>query len=163
LFAIEQLEPKRHDRAAFDCGVEALNRYLEKLAVQHRSKGISTTFVLIDSDQPRKVLGYYSLSAATIQFDQLSSTDRKGLPKYPIPAVRIGRLAAALSTCGQGLGELLLQNAIKRVLLMQNTLGVYAVVVEAKDAAAESFYLKYGFRLCDVESRQLYLPLGTST
>jgi predicted GNAT family N-acyltransferase len=60
----------------------------------------------------------------------------------------------------QGLGELLRQNAIKRILRTRNTLGIYAVVVEAKDAAAEAFYRKYGFRLCDLESKQLYLPLG---
>jgi predicted GNAT family N-acyltransferase len=83
------------------------------------------------------------------------------LPTYPIPAVRIGRLAAAVSALSRGIGELLLQNAIKRVLLSRSTLGVYAVVVEAKDASAEAFYRKYGFRLCDVEARQLYLPLGT--
>ncbi len=55
---------------------------------------------------------------------------------------------------------MLLQNAIKRVLLSRSTLGVYAVVVEAKDASAEAFYRKYGFRLCDAQARQLYLPLG---
>jgi len=86
--------------------------------------------------------------------------DRKGLPKYPIPAVRIGRLASSASARGMGLGELLLQNAVKRVLQARNTLGIYAIVVEAKDGSAEAFYRKYGFRLCDSQNRQLYLPLG---
>lgn len=140
--------------------MEPLNLYLKTLAVQHRSKGIATCFVLIDSDQPASILGYYCLSAATVAFEQLSDVDRKGLPTYPIPAVRIGRLAASVSSRGQGVGELMLQNAIKRILLTRNTLGVYAVIVEAKDAAAESFYRKYGFRLCDSITRQLYLPLG---
>jgi len=159
-FSVEELNPKRHDRAAFDCGVEPLNRYLQALAVQHRAKGIATTFVLVDSDQPGAILGYYSLSAATLAFELLTEADRKGLPTYPIPAVRIGRLAATAALRGRGLGELLLQNAIRRTLLARRTLGVYAVVVEAKDASAESFYRKYGFRLCDVQTRQLYLPLG---
>jgi predicted GNAT family N-acyltransferase len=79
---------------------------------------------------------------------------------YPVPAVRIGRLATSLSVRGQGLGELLLQNAIKRALQARNTLGVRAVLVEAKTSAAEGFHRKYGFRLCDPKSRQLYLPLG---
>jgi GNAT superfamily N-acetyltransferase len=61
---------------------------------------------------------------------------------------------------GRGLGELMLQNAFKRILQARTTLGVYAVVVEAKNAAAERFYRKYGFRLCDPKSSQLYLPLG---
>jgi predicted GNAT family N-acyltransferase len=158
--AVEELDPKRHDRAGFDCGIEILNRYLKSLATQHRIKGIATTFVLIDSDQPTRILGFYALSAATLSFEKLTDADRKGLPAYPIPAVRIGRLASATSARGQGLGEMLLQNAIKRILEARRTLGVYAVVVEAKDAAAEAFYRKYGFRLCDAQHRQLYLPLG---
>lgn len=160
VFVVEELDSKRHDRAEFDCGVEPLNRYLKTLALQHRSKGIATSFVLVDSDHPARILGYYSLSAAGLAFAQLSDADRKGLPRYPIPAVRIGRLAASATARGKGLGELLLQNAIKRILLTRHTLGVYAVVVEAKDATAELFYRKYGFRLCDAETRQLYLPLG---
>jgi predicted GNAT family N-acyltransferase len=157
---VEELDPKRHDRAAFDCGVESLNRYLQTLATQHRTKGIATSFVLVDSDQPARILGYYSLSAASLAFERVAEPDRKGLPAYPIPAVRIGRLAVSTSAKGMGLGELLLQNAVKRVLQARETLGVYALIVEAKDATAEAFYRKYGFRLCDAQSRQLYLPLG---
>jgi predicted GNAT family N-acyltransferase len=159
-FAVEELEAKRHDRTGFDCGVEPLNRYLKTLAGQHRAKGIATTFVLVDTEQPSRVLGYYSLSAASLAFDRLTEADRKGLPAYPVPAVRIGRLATSVSVRGQRLGELLLQNAIKRILQTRNSLGVHAVVVEAKDSTAEGFYRKLGFRLCDPKSRQLYLPLG---
>lgn len=158
--AIEELDSKRHDRAGFDCGVEALNRYLRTLASQHRTKGIATTFVLMDTAAPATILGYYSLSAASLAFERLTDADRTGLPSYPIPAVRIGRLAASAAHRGQRLGELLLQNAIKRTLAARHTLGVYAVLVEAKDAASEAFYRKYGFRLCNESTRQLYLPLG---
>jgi ribosomal protein S18 acetylase RimI-like enzyme len=159
-FAVEELEAKRHNRTGFDCGVEPLNRYLKTQAGQHRVKGIATTFVLVDSDRPSYILGYYSLSAASLAFERLTETDRKGLPAYPVPAVRIGRLATSVSARGQGLGALLLQNALKRILQARNTLGVHVVIVEAKDLAAERFYRKYGFRLCDPQSRQLYLPLG---
>jgi predicted GNAT family N-acyltransferase len=158
--AIEELDAKRHDRAGFDCGVEALNRYLRTLASQHRAKGIATTFVLVDTSAPATIMGYCSLSAASLAFERLSDADRTGLPSYPIPAVRIGRLAASAAHRGQGLGELLLQNAIKRTLVARHTLGVYAVLVEAKDAAGEAFYRKYGFRLSNESTRQLYLPLG---
>jgi predicted GNAT family N-acyltransferase len=159
-FAVEELDSKRHDRIGFDCGNEILNRYLKSLATQHRQKGIASTFVLIDSDQPTHILGYYTLSAATLSLAKLTDADRKGLPTYPVPAVRIGRLAGSLGARGQGLGELLLQNAIKRIMQARSTIGVYAVVAEAKDSAAEAFYRKYGFRMCDATSRQLYLPLG---
>jgi len=159
-YAVEELDAKRHDRTGFDCGIEPLNRYLKALAGQHRVKGIATIFVLIDSERPSRLLGYYSLSAASLAFERLTEADRKGLPAHPVPAVRIGRLATSESGRGQRLGELLLQNAIKRILQARNLLGVQAVVVEAKSAAAQGFHRKYGFRLCDPESRQLYLPLG---
>lgn len=158
---VEELDARRHDRAGFDCGVEPLNRYLKTLAGQHRVKGVATSFVMIDSDRPAQILGYYSLSAASLASERLVEADRKGLPAYPIPAARIGRLATSISVRAQGLGELLLQNAIKRILQARNLFGVFALVVEAKEAAAEAFYRKYGFRLCDSQSRQLYLPLGT--
>lgn len=160
-FAVEELDPKRHDRTGFDCGVEGLNRYLKNLATQHRAKGLATTFVLTDPNEPARILGYYTLSAATLSFEILTDADRKALPAYPIPAVRIGRLASGASVQGRGLGEMLLQNAIKRILMARSTLGVFAVIVEAKDASTEAFCRKYGFRLCDAQSRQLYLPLGT--
>ncbi len=159
--AVEELEAKRHDRTGFDCGVEPLNRYLKTLAGQHRVKGIATTFVLVETERPSRILGYYSLSAASLAFERLTDADRHGLPAYPVPAVRIGRFATSVSARGEGLGELLLQNAIKRILHARNILGVHAVVVEAKDPVAEEFYRKYGFRLCDPKSRQLYLPLGS--
>jgi hypothetical protein len=104
-----------------------------RLAGQHRVKGIATTFALIDSERPSQILGFYTLSAASLAFERLTEADRKGLPAYPVPAVRIGRLATSVSVRGQGFGELLLQNAIKRILQARNTLGVHAVVVEALD------------------------------
>ena len=161
-FEVLELDGRLHNRAGFDCGSEPLNRYLKTLATQHRAKGIATTFVLIGSAEPSGILGYYALSAAALSFESLADADRKGQPAYPIPAVRIGRLAAATSVRSKGFGELLLQNAIKRILQSRDTLGVNAVIVEAKGAAAEGFYRRYGFRICDPQSRQLYLPLGAS-
>ena len=161
VLTVEELNSKRHRRADFSCGVDALDYYLKALATQHRTKGVATSFVLIDSAEPARILGYYSLSAASLRFSQLSEADRKGLPAYPVPAARIGRLAVSTAARSRGLGELLLQNAIKRVLTARSTLGVLAVVVEAKDDIATAFYRKYGFRSCDLESRQMYLPLGT--
>ena len=157
---VEELSPQRHDRTTFDCGNEPLNRYLRELAVQHRAKGLSTTFVLTDSESASLVMGYYSLSAAALALEKLSETDSKRLPRYPIPVVRIGRLAVDLKMRKRGLGELLLQHAITRILAVRATMGVYAVVVDAKDDAALAFYKKYGFRPCTNETRQMYLPLG---
>jgi predicted GNAT family N-acyltransferase len=160
--AIEELDARRHDRADFDSGVEALNHYLKTLAAQHRAKGFASTFVLIDTDRPKHILGYYSLSAASLSFEEREPVkNRKGPPPAPIATVQIGRLAAAANLRGKRLGELLLQNAIKRILAARATLGVYAVVVESNEDTAEAFYRRYGFRLCDRARHQLYLPLGS--
>lgn len=157
---IAELDRRVHDRDGFDCGEEVLNRYLRDYAAQHRSRGFSTTFVLVDDRQPAKILGYYALSAAAIALDKLTGADRKRVPAYPVPAVRIGRLAVSVDAMKHGYGELLLQNSIKRMLLARETMGIFAAVVEAKDQRAVSFYTKYGFRFCNDEQRQLYLPLG---
>ena len=141
---------------AKSCSISISGRYQDSIA----PKGSQPLSCWLTPGGPFQILGYYSLSAASLAFEGLIEADRKGLPKYPVPAVRIGRLATSLSVRGQGLGELLLQNAIKRALQARNTLGVHAVLVEAKNSAAEGFYRKYGFRLCDPRSKQLYLPLG---
>jgi len=140
--------------------VEVLSRYLRSLVAQRRANGMATTFVLVDPDQPDWILAYYTLSAATRSLETLTKADREGLPAYPIPAVRVRRLAGAASARRQGIGELLLRNAIERILQVRGTLGVFAVVFEATNAATEAFYRKYRFCLCDADTRQLYLPLG---
>jgi len=157
---IEELDPGRHDRRGFDCGVEPLNHYLHALAAQHRAKGIATAFVLVDDATPAQVLGYYTLSAATLVWSGLAQTDRQRLPTYPVPVARMGRLAVALVARNRRFGELLLQNAVKRLLAVRATLGVYALVVDAKDDTAAGFYRKYGFRRTAPDEMEFYLPLG---
>lgn len=157
---IEELDPGRHDRRGFDCGVEPLNHYLHALAAQHRAKGIATAFVLVDDATPAQVLGYYTLSAATLVWSGLAQTDRQRLPTYPVPVARMGRLAVALVARNRRFGELLLQNAVKRLLAARAILGVYALVVDAKDDTAAGFYCKYGFRRTAPDEMEFYLPLG---
>lgn len=158
--AIEPLDGRRHDRNGFRCGVQALDHYLRALATQHRRKGIAQTFVLVDDSAPTNVLGYYSLSAASIHLSDLDGHDRKNLPRYPIPAIRVGRLAVAQDGQSRGYGSLLLQNAVKRGLWTREEVGVYALLVDAKDDATAQFYTHFGFRPCVEKSAQLYLPLG---
>lgn len=157
---VAELDRRVHDRDGFDCGEEVLNRYLRDYAAQHRTRGFSTNFVLVEHQQPSRILGYCTLSAAAIALDKLADADRKRVPAYPVPAVRIGRLAVSIDARRLGYGELLLQNAIKRMLAARETMGVFAALVEAKDERAVSFYIRYGFRVCNDEERQLYLPLG---
>lgn len=153
-------DAKLHDRANFHCGEPALDDYLQKYAAQQNAKGISTVFVLVDHAQPSKMLGFYTLSAAQIGVQQLSETERKKLPRYPIPCFRMGRLARHIEHRGTGLGELLIGCAVDRCLHARSLVGAYALLVEAKNQKAKLFYEHYGFTACVDAPMALYLPLG---
>ncbi len=98
----QPLDPDLHDRAGFTCGISELDDYLRRFAVQHRRKGVSTVHVLVDTDRPSLILGFYTLSAAQVDSAQLSDADRKKLPRYPIPCFRLGRLACRMDRPGIG-------------------------------------------------------------
>jgi GNAT superfamily N-acetyltransferase len=154
------LDPAIHDRQGFECGVPALDEYLHRFAEQHRRRGISSVFVLTDSAQPERILGYYTLSAAAVDGLRLSEAERKKLPRYPVPCFRMGRLACRSDQQGRVLGKVLLGCAVDRCLKARQQVAAYALIVDAKDDAAKAFYLHFGFKaLLDVKLT-LYLPLG---
>jgi GNAT superfamily N-acetyltransferase len=151
--------PERHDRRAFSSGIAALDDFLLRFAVQQSKKGVAVVRVLVDSEQPQKILGYYSLSAAQIDVLELPEPVRKKLPRYPVPCFRIRRLAVDTAHQGSGLGRLLLGCAVDRCLEARRQVAAYAVVVDAKDEKAKAFYLHYGFIACQDKALTLYLPL----
>ena len=153
-------DARLHDRANFHCGVPALDDYLHKYAAQQTAKGISTVFVLVDDAAPSKILGFYSLSAAQVGVQQLSDTERRKLPRYPVPCFRMGRLARAIESRGAGLGEALIGCAVDRCLHARSLVGAYALLVDAKDEKSKLFYERYGFTPCVDAKMTLYLPLG---
>ena len=110
---------------------------------------------------PDEVAGYYTLSAASFEKDELPAGIAKRLPHYPVPAVMIGRLAVSRAFQGRGFGEMLLLDAIRRVVRASTAIAAYAVVVDAKNDAARAFYERYGFRPFPSTPRRLFLPLQT--
>jgi GNAT superfamily N-acetyltransferase len=156
-WSIERLD-KRHDRTAFDCGVAPLNNYIQHLASQHARKGISKTYVAVCPSEER-VRGFYALAAGRLLLTDLPAPARDKLPSYPIPTVHLGQLAVDRSAQGQGLGEVLLFDALRRVTRASEELGVYAVTVDALDERAKTFYLKYGFVTIDADPLHLYLEM----
>lgn len=156
----QALDASLHDRSGFHCGEPALDEYLCKFAVQQSAKGINATFVLVDDAQRRKILGFYTLSAAQIGVAQLSEAERKKLPRYPIPCFRLGRLARSLDSRGSGIGALLVGLAVDRCLKARTHVGAYALLVDAKDDKARAFYQHYAFTACADSPMSLYLPLG---
>jgi predicted GNAT family N-acyltransferase len=156
----QALDSALHDRAGFDCGVAELDDYLHRFAVQHSRKGVSTAHVLVDTDQPGLILGYYTLSAAQVDVLQLSDLDRKKLPRYPVPCFRMGRLACRTDQRGKGLGQLLMGCAVDRCLQARKQVAAFALIVDAKSAEAKTFYEHYGITSCTDSPMTLYLPLA---
>ncbi len=159
---VELLQPKRHDRDGFACGEPSLDVYLQRQAAQHHRAGISTTHVLVDDTERSWILGYYSLSAAQLLLAELQEADRKRLPAYPVPAIRMGRLAVAEAAQGHGHGDYLLAHAVARCLNLRAQLGVRVLLVDALHEKAAAFYRAYGFRASAADARTLYLPLGVT-
>jgi GNAT superfamily N-acetyltransferase len=158
-FRVEPLAPG-HDRTTFDCGVEALDRYVRQQAGQDVRNNLAAVFLLVDVDAG-SIVGYYTLSATAIQATSLPPEVTKRLARYPVlPAVLLGRLAVDRRYQGRGFGGVLLVNGLRRAFAQREQIGAMAVIVDAKDDAARAFYERYGFqRLVDHEDR-LFLPMA---
>lgn len=154
------LDGRVHDRTGFSCGVPVLDDYLRRRASQHQGDGIATTHVLVDDGAPQRILGYCSLAAAQLLLSDLQESDCRRLPSYPVPAVRLARLAIAQSEQGNGYGQLLLGHVMHRALELRQTLGVRGVIVDAKDEKAAAFYQAYGFSRTTRDAMTLYLAIG---
>lgn len=160
MLVVEQFKSKRHNRDGFTCGEPTLDSYLRQQAAQHHRAGISTTHVLVEDSEPARILAYYTLSAAQLLLTDLQDVDRKRLPGYPVPAIRMGRLAVSSSEQGRGRGDYLLAHAVARCLGLREQLGVRVLLVDALHEKAARFYRAYGFREATTNSHSLYLPLG---
>ncbi|MES9880846.1 MAG: GNAT family N-acetyltransferase [Sedimenticola sp.] len=148
-----------HDRQAFTCGVESLDRYLKKQARQDVKRRISSVFVATTAGAPTTVVGYYTLSTLSIELTRLPSDLARKLPRHPIPAALIGRLACLKQAQGNPIGKMLLMDALKRTLAVSSEIAIYAMVVDAIDDQAARFYQQYGFAQLTSEDRRLFLPL----
>lgn len=158
-----RIEPlaKHHERSGFRCGSDALDRYLQQQARQDADKHVAAPFVLVAADSP-VVLGYYTLSASVIGVQDVAPDLAKKLPRYPqLPVTLIGRLAVDQTRKGQGHGEWLLMDALQRSLHHAAQIAAMAVVVDAKDDAADAFYRHFDFQPLQATSRRLYLPMQT--
>ena len=156
------IEPlAKQDRAAFSCGVEPLDIYLKQQAGQEARKRMAAPFVLTEK-KSSTVIGYYTLSSTSIVFSELPTEITKKLPKYPmVPATLLGRLAVDKRYRGEGLGEMLLMDALYRSF--QNEIATVAVVVDAKDDQSRSFYKHFDFIQFPNFPYRLFLLMETIT
>ena len=154
------IEPlaKHHDRKTFDCGEPSLNRYIRQQAGQDIRRRISRVFVATSGDAAH-LLGFYTLSALSIHLNDLPTKVAAQLPKHPIPAALLGRLAVAKEAQGEGVGKLLLADAVKRTLAAGKEIAIHALFVDALDDRAVAFYQHFGFTPLESNNQRLYLPL----
>jgi GNAT superfamily N-acetyltransferase len=135
---------REHQLAGFDCGVSSLNIWLIDHARGAAGAGSARTYAIVDAEQGR-VVGYHALTAASITHQEATERVRKGMPRYPIPAVLLARLAVDRSVQGQGLGALLLQDAMVRGLVASEKIGARLLLAHALDKSARDFYVRFGF------------------
>ena len=153
-FCIELLTSS-HDKSAFRCGNEQLDRYLQSTATQDKKRNIAIPYVICESSKGtlregdlQKIIGYYTLSMSGINLEQLPEAIIKKLPKYPIVGVTlIGRLAVDLEYKGFGWGKLIIMDAFQRNLNISKATGSFAVVVDAIDDDAVRFYQRFDFKM----------------
>ena len=156
-FAIETLSDD-HDRKAFSCGVDVLDRYFREQVTQDIRRRVTACHVAVEISSGR-VAGYYTIASASIALDDIAPNLAKKLPRYPqVPAVRIGRLAVGLAYRGLKLGSTLLWNATARAI--QADIAAFALLVDAKDDAAIAFYQHHGLTPFARAPNSLYMPLA---
>ena len=145
-------------RDRFDCGVPVLNEYLRARAMQDAKRGAASAWAAVDASGA--IAGYYTLSMASVQLTDLPEEVRRKMPRYPsVPAIRLGRLAVSRDFQGQGIGSLLLMDAMRRAL--ENPVAWMAFLVDAKDDGAERFYRHYSFESFEDDPHHLYVMRST--
>jgi GNAT superfamily N-acetyltransferase len=156
-WVIERLG-RQHDRTTFGCGQPLLDDWLKLRAGQYEKKNLARTYVAVRPGDTA-VRGYYAISSHRVAFEALPDDQAKGLPRIDVPVILLGRLAVDRSCQGQGLGALLLIDALRRAQFLADRIGIRALEVDAIDDAARDFYQRFGFTPLADAPRHLYLPL----
>jgi GNAT superfamily N-acetyltransferase len=159
-YRVERFD-KQHDREGFSCGVEPLDKYLKEQAGQDARRRVAAPFVLFESNGT-VVVGYYTLSALSIDVGTWPEDVARRLPRYPVvPATLLGRFAVDTRLQGRGMGEYLLLDVLRRALEASREVASIAVVVDAKDDVALAFYQHFGFIPLGDQPYRLFLPMKT--
>ena len=150
---------KALQKLPFDCGNTVLNEYFRHYALKNDLLSIGKTFVAMAGDND--IAGYLTLSSAQIEADSLPDAARAKLPRYPVPAFRIAKLAVDSQYQGSGVGAWLLCAAFAKAIAVSSSVGLYAILVDAIDENAKRFYVKYGFIPFTEHPLTLFMPLAT--
>jgi predicted N-acetyltransferase YhbS len=149
-----------HERGAFSCGKAPLDAFIQTKAGQYARRDMGRTFVAVRPGE-RAVVGYYTVAASAVEFVHVPPSLGKKLPKHPVPAILLGRLAVDQSVHGKGLGGELLIDATNRAMKIADELGVFGVHTHAIDDEAKAFYAHFGFVPLLDDDRHMLLPMAT--
>lgn len=149
---------REHVLGGFDCGEASLDTWLEQHARAAAGASSARTYVVTDSDQDR-VVGYHALTVASIEHKQATGRASKGMPRHPIPAVLLARLAVDRSVQGRGLGAFLMRDAMHRALAVSEEAGVRLLLVHAMSESAARFYSHFGFEPSPTDPMNLQLMM----
>ena len=156
---VERLD-RGHVRESFDCGRRPLNDFLQVLVSQYEKRNLGRTYVAVQGDDKR-AFGYYTLASGEIKAERLPANRARKLPRHALPIVLLARLAVDQSVHGRGLGGYLLRDAMMRSLDLAEKLGIHAVVVDALDPEAKTFYKRFGFVALANDEMRLFLAVST--
>ncbi|RJQ78894.1 MAG: GNAT family N-acetyltransferase [Desulfobacteraceae bacterium] len=155
-----ELLTKRHDRKGFDCGEPALNNYLKKTARQHIEKGISRTFILVDTEEPTSILGFFTLASCEVVTSGLPGKSGRIYPAKA-QAAKLARLAVSTHQQRRGLGSIMMVEAMQRTLAVAENIGIIGFFVNAKNQDARKYYEQFGFIALPNNPLELFLPLNS--
>lgn len=163
-----ELDKAAHDRASFDCGEAALNKFIQDYAAKHMEANISTTMVLPASkplpNGKYPICAFYTIAPSSIRRETLPASYKKRLPYYPIPVFLIAQIAVHSDCQGQGLGKITLIKALEYLWDINNHMRAYAVIVDCLNRDIENFYSQYDFEILDRNEKgqaRMFLPMQT--
>lgn len=150
---------KKHNRKGFSCGIVELDDYIKQFVSQDMKRKLAVCYVLEDEDA--NVIAYYTLSSSNVELNDIPEGLKSSLKYAEIPVVIIGRLAVHVDYQGNKLGQILLIDALKRIIEISALVGNHAVIVDPINESAEAFYSKFGF-IPLKDSKRMFLPLKTA-
>ncbi len=157
LISVKEINPKSRLKK-FDCEVKVLNEFLSRYAVKNDALGIGRTFVALTQDN--QIAGYFTLATAQVTFQEIPAEYKINLPKYPIPALRIARLAVNKDFKQKGIGKWLLSQAFIKTVQVADVTGLYLIIVDAKETS-RTFYEHYGFQKLHNEDLTYFILVDT--
>lgn len=160
---IESLQRDKHHRLGFSCAKESLDRFLQENAHQAVAKNLSKTYVAVDDADETLILGYYTVTPCRIEAGEIPRPVARKLkvPSVDIPGSLVARLAVSQNVQNQGIGSLLLMDALARCVRVADEIGGVAIVVDALDETVVPFYERFGFTRFEPSSLKLFIPMAT--